>query len=93
MKRIILAAAAAITLAAPAAAMADKPHAIPSAHDAAVHNSNANENAVWGQDRSFYASTGWGEGNMDIKQSFLPENGGVGDQRAEWVATYGPDAP
>jgi len=61
---------------------------------AAVKNENANSNACWGQDRAFYASAGFfkdpitGKGNMDIKQSFPPEQGGVGEQRAAWVAKY-----
>jgi hypothetical protein len=52
---------------------------------AAVKNANANPNACWGQDRSFYASQGFFPDNMDIKQSFP---GDVGEQRAAWVATY-----
>lgn len=52
---------------------------------AAVHNENANGNACWGQDRSFYASQKFFGNNMDIKQSFP---GDVGEQRAAWVATY-----
>ena len=52
---------------------------------AAVNNAKANANACWGQDRSFYASEGFFPDNMDIKQSFP---GGVGEQRASWVATY-----
>lgn len=52
---------------------------------AAVKNENANSNACWGQDRSFYASQGFFPENMDIKQSFP---GDVGDQRQAWVATY-----
>jgi hypothetical protein len=52
---------------------------------AAVHNENANANACWGQDRSFYASEKFFGDNMDIKQSFPS---GVGEQRAAWVATY-----
>ena len=52
---------------------------------AAVKNPNANANACWGQDRSFYASQGFFADNMDIKQSF-PNN--VGEERAAWVATY-----
>jgi hypothetical protein len=81
-------------LAVPTAAMADKP-----ASDdgnggtiAATHNTKVNENAVWGQDRSFYASTKFFGGNMDIKQSFPTHLGSVSEQRAAWVATYGPDA-
>lgn len=52
---------------------------------AVVKNANANQNACWGQDRSYYASQGFFPANMDIKQSFP---GDVGDQRAAWVATY-----
>jgi len=55
---------------------------------AAVKNENANPNACWGMDRAFYASQGFFPENMDIKQSFLPTNGKVGEQRAAWVATY-----
>lgn len=69
-------------------------NAVAATPGAAVKNENANPNACWGQDRSFYASSGFfkdpdtGKGNMDIKQSFPPANGGVGEQRAAWVATY-----
>ncbi len=52
---------------------------------AAVKNDNANANACWGMDRSYYASQGYFPENMDIKQSFP---GDVGEQRATWVATY-----
>jgi hypothetical protein len=52
---------------------------------ALVHNPNANPNACWGQDRSFYASENFFGANMDIKQSFP---GIVGEQRAAWVAAY-----
>jgi hypothetical protein len=52
---------------------------------AAQNNPNANPNACWGQDRSFYASEKFFGANMDIKQSFP---GDVGVQRAAWVATY-----
>jgi hypothetical protein len=45
-------------------------------------------NACWGQDCSFYASEQFFGGNMDIKQSFPTSLGNVGDQRADWVATY-----
>jgi hypothetical protein len=44
-----------------------------------VNNVNANPNACWGQDRSFYASEGFFGGNMDIKQSFPTALGNVGD--------------
>ena len=52
---------------------------------AEVKNENANPNACWGMDRSFYASQKFFPQNMDIKQSFP---GDVGEQRAAWVATY-----
>lgn len=55
---------------------------------AAVKNENANPNACWGMDRAFYASQGFFPENMDIKQSFLPANGKVGEQRAAWVVKY-----
>ena len=55
---------------------------------AEVKNPNANSNACWGQDRSFYASDSFFPENMDIKQSFPTSLGNVGDQRAAWVATY-----
>ena len=55
---------------------------------AAVKNENANPNACWGMDRAFYASQGFFPENMDIKQSFPPAYGKVGEQRATWVATY-----
>ncbi len=55
---------------------------------AAVKNPNANTNACWGMDRSFYASAGFFPDNMDIKQSFPPAYGKVGEQRAAWAATY-----
>lgn len=55
---------------------------------AAVKNENANPNACWGMDRAFYASEGFFPKNMDIKQSFPPAYGKVGEQRAAWVATY-----
>ncbi len=52
---------------------------------AAVKNPNANSNACWGMDRSFYASDKFFPQNMDIKQSFT---GDVGEQRRAWVDTY-----
>jgi hypothetical protein len=55
---------------------------------AEVNNPNANANACWGMDRSFYASEGYFADNMDIKQSFPKELGKIGEQRAAWVATY-----
>jgi hypothetical protein len=61
-------------------------------HAASVNNTNANANAGWGQDRSFYASGGardeLGWDNLDIKQSFPTTLGNVGDQRAAWVADW-----
>jgi hypothetical protein len=60
-------------------------------HEAAVHNTNANEHACWGQDRSYYASlteSVFTSGNMDIKQSFPLELGKISDQKAAWIATY-----
>lgn len=58
---------------------------------AQVKNDNANTNACWGMDRAFYADGSAFKdagGNMDIKRSFDPANGGIGEQRAAWVATY-----
>ena len=58
---------------------------------AQIKNENANSNACWGQDRAFYADGSAFKdagGNMDIKRSFPPTSGGVGEQRAAWVATY-----
>jgi hypothetical protein len=55
---------------------------------AEVKNENANPNACWGMDRSFYADGSAFKdagGNMDIKRSFP---GDVGEQRAAWVATF-----
>lgn len=57
-------------------------------HEAAVHNVMANTNACWGQDRSFYASGHFFDGNMDIKQSFPSDQGRVGEQHAAWVARF-----
>jgi hypothetical protein len=70
MRKLIITGMAVAMLAIPTVASADKPVSIPSAHDNAVHNSNANDNACWGQDRSFYASEQFFGGDMDIKQSF-----------------------
>ena len=69
-------------------AFAAKPGEISNPHGAAVNNTNANPNACWGQDRSFYASEQFFGANMDIKQSFPPALGNVGDQRAAWVAQF-----
>ncbi len=52
---------------------------------AAVKNENANANACWGMDRSFYASQKFFPENMDIKQSFPND---VGEERRAWVETY-----
>jgi hypothetical protein len=49
------------------------------------NNTNANPNACWGQDRSFYASEKYFGDKMDIKQSFPTDLGNVGQQRAAWV--------
>jgi hypothetical protein len=57
-------------------------------HGKSVNNTNANSNACWGQDRSFYASEQFFRATMEIKQSVPASLGNVGDQRAEWVATY-----
>ena len=99
MRKLIITGMAVAMLAVPSAAMADKPTSEGGGSAIGVHNSNANENAVWGQDRSFYTS-GDGEfftGNKDLKQSFIPGNvvngvdlGGVGEQRAAWVAAVRP---
>jgi hypothetical protein len=89
-KKFFITAGALVALAVPSAALAAQPVEIPgNGHEAAVHNSNANPNAVWGQDRSFYASEKFFGANMDIKQSFPTALGTVGEQRADWVATYG----
>jgi hypothetical protein len=96
MKKFVTTALAVCSLAGFAAlpAMADKPTSVPGADVAAVNNTNANPNACWGQDRSFYASEGFfailngGKGNMDIKQSFPPAGGTIADQKAAWIATY-----
>jgi hypothetical protein len=69
-------------------ALADKPGEVSNPHAASVNNTNANANACWGQDRSFYASEQFFGGNMDIKQSFLPENGKVSDQKKAWIEQY-----
>ena len=88
MRKLIIIAAALVVLAVPATGMA-APHSAVNQNGSAMHNTNANENACWGQDRSFYASgearedLGWD--NMDIKQSFPTD---VGNERAAWVANY-----
>lgn len=56
---------------------------------AEVKNPNANANACWGMDRSFYADGSAFKdagGNMDIKRSF--GGGDVGGELQAWVATY-----
>jgi hypothetical protein len=68
--------------------LAAQPGEIDNPHGKSVNNTNANPNACWGQDRSFYASEGFFPNNMDIKQSFPASLGNVGDQRAAWVTTY-----
>ena len=88
MRKLIITAASIAALAVPTAAMAAPPSEISDPHDNSVNNTNANANAGWGQDRSFYASQKFFGGNMDIKQSFPTELGTVGDQRADWVADY-----
>ena len=84
MRKLILSLVLAGSLAVPFAGIASA-DPLPGA---AVNNPNANPNACWGQDRSFYASQGFFPQNMDIKQSFPPAAGKVGEQRAAWVATY-----
>ena len=52
---------------------------------AVVKNPNANANACWGMDRSFYASSNFFPENQSLNQSF------PGDLNAEfkaWIATY-----
>jgi|SRR5215471_11493663 len=94
MKKFVTTALAALSLAGVAAlpALADPPVSDPgNGHVAAVHNTNADPNACWGQDRSFYASLGesvFASGNMDIKQSFDPTLGKISDQKAAWIAQY-----
>jgi len=94
MKKLITTMLVCLSVAGVAAApsFADKPHEVSNSHAASVNNTNANSNACWGQDRSFYASgdardtLNWD--NLDIKQSFPKSQGTVGEQRADWVATY-----
>lgn len=52
---------------------------------AAVKNPNANPNACWGMDRSFYTSSHFFPENQDLKQSFP---GDLNEQFKAWVATY-----
>ena len=88
MRKLIIIALSLAALAAPTAAVAAPPGELSNPHAASVNNTNANSNACWGQDRSFYASEQFFGGSMDIKQSFPTSLGNVGDQRAMWVATY-----
>jgi hypothetical protein len=91
MKKFITTALAVFSLAGFAAlpALADPPGEVYNEHSASVNNTNANPNACWGQDRSFYASEGFfASGNMDIKQSFNPALGKISDQKAAWIETY-----
>jgi hypothetical protein len=90
MRKLLIIAASFAALVVPTTALAAAPGAIPNPHGNAVNNTNANPNACWGQDRSFYASERFFAGNMDIKQSFPTELGNVGDQRAAWVAHFCP---
>jgi hypothetical protein len=88
MRKLLIIAASFAALAVPTAALAATPGELSNSHAASVNNTNANSNACWGQDRSFYASEGFFAANMDIKQSFPTDLGNVGDQRAAWVAKY-----
>jgi hypothetical protein len=91
MKKFMTTALAVFSLAGFAAlpAVADKPGEVYNPHAASVNNTNANPNACWGQDRSFYTSEGFfTSGNMDIKQSFPPAGGTIADQKAAWIAQY-----
>lgn len=59
--------------------------AIAATPGAAVKNPNANPNACWGMDRSFYTSSHFFPENQSLNQSF------PGDLNAElkaWIATY-----
>jgi hypothetical protein len=92
MKKYVITALAVFSLAGFAVlpAMADKPGELYNPHAASVNNTNANPNACWGQDRSFYASEGFfvTSGNMDIKQSFDPALGKISEQKAAWIEQY-----
>ena len=90
MKKLITTALVCLSVAGAAtgSAFAAQPGSEYNPHAASVNNLNANPNACWGQDRSFYASEQYFGGNMDIKQSFPTYVGGVGEQRAAWVAKY-----
>ena|SRR3990167_844445 len=59
--------------------------AIAATPGAVVKNPNANANACWGMDRSYYASTHFFPENQSLNQSFP---GDLGEQLAAWVATY-----
>jgi hypothetical protein len=90
MRKLVITGMAVAMLAIPTVASAAKPTSDDGngGRAAATHNVNANDNACWGQDRSFYASEQFFGGDMDIKQSFDPALGGVGEQRAAWVAQF-----
>ena len=92
MKKFLTTAVAVVSLAgfAAAPAFADQPGSEGNPHAASVNNTNANQNACWGQDRSFYASMGFFDGKMDIKQSFPTDLGKISDQKAAWIAQYCP---
>jgi hypothetical protein len=94
LKKLITTALVCLSVAGVTAApsLAAKPGELSNPHAASVNNTNANPNACWGQDRSFYASENFFADNMDIKQSFPTSLGNVGDQRAAWVAQFC-DAP
>ncbi len=80
IKKIVISSATVtvIALASAAPAFAVAPGAV-------VKNPNANANACWGQDRSYYASSNYFPENQSLNQSFP---GDLGEQRAAWVATY-----
>jgi hypothetical protein len=90
MKKFVTTALAVFSLAGFSAlpALADQPGEVYNPHAASVNNTNANPNACWGQDRSYYASESFFGGNMDIKQSFDPALGKISDQKAAWIARY-----
>ncbi len=52
---------------------------------AAVKNPNANANACWGMDRSFYASSNFFPENQSLNQSFP---GDLNVELEAWIATY-----
>jgi hypothetical protein len=92
MKKFVTAAVVSMSVAAVAAipAVAAPPTSEYNPHAASVNNTNANEHACWGQDRSYYASESFFGANMDIKQSFPRELGKLSEQRAAWIETYCP---